>query len=72
MIDFAVYQTAQRLTTDLARQALPDAPVRPTPVATRRHVRLTPARQRISLLLRGLADRIDPARVGREPTAVGC
>ena len=57
MLDPITAQLAVRQTRDLARSALPDAPVRPEPepVAAR------PLRRRTALALRRLADRLEPA-----------
>jgi hypothetical protein len=70
MIEFVAYLSAQQGTDDLARQALPDAPVRPDR-KVRRAPALAPVRAQLSLALRRLADRIEPAPT-RQPATAGC
>ena len=59
MLDYAGYVLAQRATRELARSALPDAPVIPFAEAA-------PPRHRVrrgaALTLHWLADRVQPAR----------
>jgi hypothetical protein len=57
MLDYAAYVTAQRSTRDLARSALPGAPLVPAVQASqRRRIRRSAA-----LALHRLADRVGPA-----------
>ena len=58
MLDYAAYVTAQRSTLDLARSALPDAPMVPAAVQASRLRRL---RRGAALALHRLADRMGPA-----------
>jgi hypothetical protein len=58
MLDYAAYVTAQRSTLDLARSALPDAPVVPVAVQASQLRRL---RRGAALALHRLADRMGPA-----------
>ena len=57
MLDPITGQLAVRQTRDLARSALPDAPVHPEPET----VAARPLRRRTAVALRHLADRLEPA-----------
>jgi hypothetical protein len=59
VIGYIAYLTAQQVSADRAREALPDAPVAPPPID--RPVAARRARLTVSQLLRSLADRIAPA-----------
>ncbi len=67
MIEFVAYLAAQERTADLAWSALPNAPVQPESEHGRLRGRATAVRLRISVVLRRLADRIEPAPGCREP-----
>jgi hypothetical protein len=58
MLDYAAYVTAQRSTLDLARSALPDAPMVPATVQASQFRRL---RRGAALALQRLAGRVGPA-----------
>lgn len=73
MVDFAIFLSAQQQTSDLARSALPSAPVHPTPISRRRSVMASRPRRRVSFFLRRLADLVEPAIPPLEPvTAAAC
>lgn len=61
MLEIIASHHARELTEDLARSALPDSPVQAEPPVVARLSAATPARQRVSLLLRRLADLVEPA-----------
>jgi hypothetical protein len=58
MLDYAAYVTAQRSTRDLARSALPGAPMVP---AADQASQLRRLRRGAALALQRLADRVGPA-----------
>jgi hypothetical protein len=58
MLDYTAYVAAQRSTRDLARSALPDAPLVPAAVQAPQRRRL---RRGAALALHRLADRVGPA-----------
>jgi hypothetical protein len=58
MLDYAAYVTAQRSTRDLARSALPDAPLVP---AVAQASQLRRLRRGAALALHRLAGRVGPA-----------
>jgi hypothetical protein len=58
MLDYAAYVTAQQSTRDLARSALPDAPLVREAVQAPQYGRL---RRGAALALHRLADRVGPA-----------
>jgi hypothetical protein len=58
MLDYAAYVTAQRSTRDLARSALPGAPLVPTAAQASR---LRRVRRGAALALHRLAGRVGPA-----------
>jgi hypothetical protein len=58
MLDYAAYVTAQRSTRDLARSALPDAPLVP---AVPQASQLRRLRRGAALALHRLAGRVGPA-----------
>ena len=67
MVDIVTYMAAIHGTNSFVSEALPDAPIRPDP--RRRSLTMGSAllRQRLSLLLRRLADAVEPAPVSCEP-----
>lgn len=65
MIGFIVYSIARQRTADEARAALPTSPVRPD------H-RTTSPRQRASVTLRRIADRLESASNRTAPTMADC
>lgn len=60
MLDFIAYVDAQRRTTQVAREALPDSPVRSDAARSRRAYRVREARRRASTLLYRVADLLAP------------
>ena len=72
MSDLVVFLAAQRLTSDLAYGARPDAPTRPETESAPLGAKLVPLRQRLSVGLRRLADAIEPAPKPRSPAATSC
>lgn len=59
MLDYAGYVLAQQTTRDLARSAMPDAPVIPFAEAEQPRQRM---RRGAAVTLHWLADRLQPAR----------
>lgn len=72
MIDFAAHLSGPKLTAEIARSALPDAPVVPAPVSGGAATTAVLLRQRASLTLRRLADLVEPPSAGRIPAPVAC
>lgn len=60
LLDVVALQSSQDRMSATARAALPDAPVVPDERAPERVSRIASLRLRVSLLLRVLADRIEP------------
>lgn len=71
MIDFVAYLHAQERTADLAWSALPNAPEQPEPEHWRLRGRAIAVRLQISVVLRRLADRIEPSPACRDPVGAG-
>ena len=71
MIGYVVYLAVQEQTADLARSALPGAAHRLDTEIALRSVRNTLLRQRLSVALRSLADRVEPRSLGSEPHPAG-
>lgn len=71
MHDFAAYISGPKLTAEIARRALPDAPVIPDPVSGGATTTGALLRQRVGLALRRLADFVEPP-AGCAPVGVGC
>ena len=65
MLDFIAFWTTEQRTAELARGALPDSPLHPD---RRRY----PLRQRASVALRWLADRLEPTPHGAAPVVADC
>lgn len=61
MLEIVASHHARELTADLARSALPDSPIEPEPLVAARSTTAAPLRQRASVLLRRLADLVEPA-----------
>jgi hypothetical protein len=72
MIDFVAYLAAQEQTGIVAREALPDAPVVPTPEPVSRRAPYVRLRQRVSLTLRRLADLVEPLPESGRPAMADC
>lgn len=60
MLEMIASLSARERTADLARSALPDSPVCPEPVTPARVPRAAFARRRAGLVLRWLADLVEP------------
>jgi hypothetical protein len=71
MIDFVAYLAAQQATERLSGEARPDAPVCPARSTTDPAALLISLRRQISLTLRQMADRVEPASLGCEPVVAG-
>ena len=65
MLDFVAYTAAQRWTADETLSALPSSPIRPDR-------RRSWTRRRVSVTLRRLADRLDPAPAVPGPALADC
>ncbi len=71
MHDFVAHISGPKLTAEIARSALPDAPVIPDPVSGGAIASGVLLRQRVSLALRRLADVVEPP-ASCAPVGVGC
>ena len=68
---YVAYLTAQQRTAAFAREALPGAAPRPAPVAAVRGDRQGLVRHRVSLVLRRLAELVEPTPGGGKPAVAG-
>ncbi len=71
MHDFVAHLAGPKVTAEIARSAMPDAPVVPDPVSGGATTTGVLLRQRISLGLRRLADLVEPS-AGCAPVGIGC